>query len=211
MQKHLTGILTILVIVIIAVSFYRNPDLRSGKGLSQIPPQYVAEFNLEGKDPATRSYFSPRLGVGFTYLAPEKLRVWESGSSIHVGDKTLEVFTIEPVTSISLALRDNFLAGTTDEECYVGLLPLAPAPYQTASINYPIDDSTDQPWWETESARNCPEKYRVANGISYFLFNTQVPNKVVFVKLGQDTIATDGTTAAEGQSNDWSQSIRIVK
>lgn len=214
-KHHYARILTVLVIAVIALSFYRNPEIRTG---SRIPPRYASAFNLSVKDPAGHGYFSPRLGIGFTYLAPKPLHIWETGSVIHVdtgtisSEKTIEVFAIDPVPSIAIAIRDNFLQGVSEQDCYVGLLPIATDPYQAAAINYPVVESSDQPWWDTPAAQKCPEKYRTTNGVSYFLMNAEVPDKLVFVKLGQDSLATDGTIVSAGQApSDWSESIRILE
>lgn len=212
MKHHHARVITVLVLAVLAFSFYRNPELRTGSALSPIPPQHADAFALSIKEPGTRGVWSPRLGVGFTYLAPEKLRVWENGGVIHVEDKTVEVFEIEPAPNIAIAVRDNFLRGTSDQDCYVGLLPIAAAPYQAAAINYPVSDATDRPWWDNDAAARCPEKYRASNGVSYFLMNTEVPDRIAFVRLGQDSVATDGTVLGEGQvPYDWSESIRILE
>lgn len=214
-QHHYARILAVLVMGVIALSFYRNPEVRTG---SRIPAQYAGDFNLAAKQPGTHGLFSPRLGIGFTYHAPEPLHVWESGTTMHIdgseiaSNKTIEVFEIAPAPSITLAIRDNVLMGTSDQDCYVTLLSFATTPYQTATINYPVDESLDEPWWVSPSAEKCPAKYRASNELSYFLFNAEVPTKLLFVKLGQDSIATDGTVLAEGQeAMDWSQSIRILE
>lgn len=60
----------------------------------------------------------------------------------------------------------------------------------------------------SKTKEKCPLYYSEVGGLKYFLMNKEVPDKFLFINLGQDSIASDGTI---GEVNDWSRSIKILR
>ena len=181
-----------------------------------------AEFDMKNKVPGTKLYFSERFGIGFTYEYGDSLTITEIGNKIYLhgikqepeGGNSIEVFAKDPNESISEAIEGRFLKGYNPEDCYV-VIDDVPSEfdlrsgYMFASISYPPPDDPEAPWFENSS--KCPVNYSATNAAQYFLFNTDVPTKYLFLQTGQDSIASDGRPITEKGGYNWSTSVRIVK
>ena len=183
-------------------------------------------FGLSSKEAGTKIYYSEKLGVGFTYLEATDIKgadvtVTEIGSKIYVHlsnenpeeGKSIEVFTKDPDISFHKAIENKFLVGIDPKDCFVSTNDVREPKllnYISAEISFPY--STDpNGWWGLNSDR-CPEYYSETKGVQYFLMNNDVAGKFLFVKLGQDVIASDGTPWPEEWGGvDWSDSIQILK
>jgi len=183
-------------------------------------------FGLSSKEAGTKIYYSEKLGVGFTYLEAiyfkgADVTVTEIGSKIYVHlsnenpeeGKSIEVFTKDPDISFHKAIENKFLVGIDPKDCFVSTNDVREPKllnYISAEISFPY--STDpNGWWGLNSDR-CPEYYSETKGVQYFLMNNDVAGKFLFVKLGQDVIASDGTPWPEEWGGvDWSDSIQILK
>lgn len=169
-------------------------------------------FGLQGKEKGTELYYSEKLGVGFTYLPynSEKITPVEDGDKISIFDQTIEVFTKDPSISFEEAINQKFLQGYDPSECYVKTInsDYFPEEYVVASIAYPPANIPGEAWFA--NSVNCPRDYSQTNGAQYFLYNSYVPEKYIFVKIGQYSAASDGTPVSTGHFN-WTNSIRILK
>ncbi|MFA5155654.1 MAG: hypothetical protein WC453_04440 [Patescibacteria group bacterium] len=190
----------------------RQPGALGGEPQADLP----RIFGLAGKEPGTQTYYSDQLGVGFTYRPDDERHpaISESGNKIMVGDQSVELFAKDPDLSLPQALQARFLAGYSPADCFVKVFPTADTEqqlpdYVAATISFPPSDNPDGPWWG--GADKCPAIYTETNGLQYFLMNTAVPDKFLFVRIGQYAAVPDGTPRPDGGGFNWSHSLRILK
>lgn len=172
-------------------------------------------FGLNAKEAGTMIYYSDKLGIGFSYLSnvsSSPVTVTESDNKINVSGQAVEVFTKDPKISLEQAIEQRFLQGYNSSECFVKKYDNSEqknADYVSAGISFPPSSDPDAPWWQNSD--KCPPYYSETNGIQYFLMSKEVPGKLLFVRIGQDSVASDGTTPTEEGGFNWSHSIRILK
>ncbi|HPI67409.1 MAG TPA: DUF333 domain-containing protein [bacterium] len=171
-------------------------------------------FELNKKESGTKIYYSQNLGIGFTYLdhADRKpVVIIEKDNKISVDDQSIEVFEKDPVASLEQAIKDKFLKGYNPADCFVKMQEKSEqvlANYMVAVISYPPADNPDDPWWQ--NSEKCPKNYSATNGIQYFLMNREVPDRFLFVKVGQYSAASDGTPSTADSGFNWTNSIRVL-
>lgn len=167
-------------------------------------------FGLAAKRPGTKIYYSEKLGVGFTYLSAsgEALNITESGNRISMGSQSIEVFEKAENQTLEQAVQSRFLKGYDTEDCFVTIdaAEQEGQNFVSAKISFPPSDDPNGPWWQNNS--KCPQDYSETNSRQYFLMDKDHPDRFFFVKLGQETIATDGASVSGGRN--WSSSIRIL-
>jgi hypothetical protein len=187
------------------------------------PSSNAAPDGLSGLDPDTKTYVSNLLGIRFRYdskpIETMEIKVTEQGNKIYVHGtketpeqgKIIEVFTKPANVTLTQAVKERFLRGYPEKDCFVTIVPEQDSPpgYTVAIIDYPAPTTEGAPFWE--NASKCPEYYAKTNAVQYFLLNNSVPTKYVFLKLGQDSITSDGTPVTEQGGRDWSASIEIFK
>ncbi len=171
-------------------------------------------LELSKKEYGTKIYYSDELGVGFTYLSytTSPINVTESGSKIDVIGQTIEVFTKDPKISLEQAIKDKFLQGYNPSDCFVKTHETSEqklSNYISAVISFPPTNDPNGPWWE--NSEKCPQYYSEINAVQYFLMNKDVPGKFLFVRIGQESAASDGTPRTADVGFNWSHSIRILK
>jgi hypothetical protein len=171
----------------------------------------------------TKFYSSDKLGVKFRYKSMSDLHevvVEEKDSKIYLHlekealdmAKTIEVFDKDPNKTLKQAIEERFLKNYSRANCYVedsSTIPELKRPdgYEVANISYPAPTDPNDPFWENRD--KCDPVYSKTNDVRYFLYNPSVPNKYVFLILGQDSIASDGTPPTPDGGKDWSASIEI--
>lgn len=172
-------------------------------------------FELSKKEAGTKIYYSEKLGVGFTYLSytpNSPINVTESASKIDVIGQTIEVFTKDPKLTLAEAIKGKFLQGYNSNDCFVKTYETSEqklSTYVSAGISFPPTNDPDAPWWQNSD--KCPQYYSETNAVQYFLMNKDVPEKFLFVRIGQDSAASDGTPRTADGGFNWSHSIRILK
>lgn len=185
-------------------------------------------FELDNKEPGTKLYYSDKLGIGFTYLplssgidVSEKITEFEDKIEFtsRFYHHSIEVFPKDPKMSFEQAIEDRFLQGYSPTDCFVVTNTIRGLPnpnHISAEIYFPDTDNPEDPWWQ--NSEKCPPKYSAINAVRYFLMNENVPDKFIFVEIGQDTDFSDGTKpkAKEDGSDisigySWFDSIRILK
>lgn len=179
-------------------------------------------FGLKDKQPGTKLYYSQKLGIGFTYLQDpvSPVTVTETGNKIYVhGSKrspdqgqSLEVFTKNPSLSLQEAIGAKFLNGYSPKDCFVKIdepNAIGLPNYIATVISFPRSEDQNAPWWQNSK---CPENYSETNGQQYFLMNKDVPDRFLFVRIGQYSEASDGmpVTGTPPAGQNWSHSIRIL-
>lgn len=172
-------------------------------------------FELSRKEAGTKIYYSDKLGVGFTYLSPVAnytSKITESATKIYLDNQSIEVFTKDPKLTLAEAIKSKFLQGYNSSDCFIKTNETNEqrlSSYVSAEISFPPPNDPDAPFWQNSD--KCPQYYSQTNAVQYFLMNKDVPGKFLFVRIGQDSAASDGTPpTAEGGFN-WSHSIRILK
>lgn len=172
-------------------------------------------FELSKKEAGTKIYYSEKLGVGFTYLSPSANytpKITESASKINLDGQTIEVFTKDPKLTLAEVIKSKFLQGYNSNDCFVKTYETSEqklSTYVSAGISFPPTNDPDAPWWQNSD--KCPQHYSETNGVQYFLMNKDVPGKFLFVRIGQDSAASDGTPLTADGGFNWSHSIRILK
>lgn len=183
-----------------------------------------AIFDLSKKAPGTKIYYSEKLGIGFTYFPADpdyvnvKDVVVESGNKISVGNQWVEVFKKDEKATLSDAITKELLTGIDPKDCFVKMEPKYNrlGGYLGAVIDYAYPSDPND-WWE--AAAKCPEWYTPAGFVSYFLMNQDVPDKFIFLMVGQEPGISDGSIP-EGSleiprgvksGSDWRGSLKIIK
>lgn len=190
-----------------------------------LDPNTALLFDGGKKEEGTKLHISENLGVGFTYdpitddstpvvvtEKDNKIYMHLAGDEPGHDDQWVEVFSIEPAASIEEAITKKFLSGIDKKKCWVeeDAAEQGVPGYVAGQISY-VSDPADGPGIIPEP---CPQAYSKTNGKRYFLMNTKVPNKLLFVSIGQYVLTTDGTPKDPTKDffgYDWAHSLRILK
>ena len=161
---------------------------------------------LAGSKVGTKVYYSDKLDIAFTYAPLAEgypaVKITEKGNKITVEGQWLEVFMKDSELSLKQTLEQEFLRGYNSKDCFVKIYESTKPNYVSAGISFPHNNDGGY-WWK--NGEKCPKDYTETNAIQYFLMNTEVPSKFIFVRVGQDGAASDGFGF-----NNWDHSIRIV-
>jgi hypothetical protein len=217
-------ILFILIVTVLSIGtlFYEKSINNSQSNQSTITkvnkPTLTPKEKNSGEDIITElgenlmSYYSPTLGIKFNYInnadgTPISVERLENIVCVTVEHEwykndgtqddfcphgqSVEIFSKDPSISLSNAIENKFLVGYDKKECFVELLNKEG---KKAIISYPTDNrGSDDPWWV--NSKNCPHGYSKANGIRYFYYDNNFPEKYAFFDIGQYYI--DGANNGE--------------
>lgn len=174
-----------------------------------------------------QTYTSEALGVTFTYnpkpVESFSVIVTEKGNKIYLHGMTekpeqgkmIEVFSKAANQTLAQAITEDLLKDYKPADCFavdIVRVPTDPRPssYSYAEISYPAPANSQDPFWV--NGAKCPQPYSKTNAVQYFMANSAIPAKYVFLQLGQDSITDDGRVPGpDGNKSDWSSSIRIIK
>lgn len=171
-----------------------------------------------------KTFYSEELGVTFNYVTPSGIAEGRTeattddyvihfltridGNKIYLDETNLvrpwpaiEVFEKDEDATLKEAIEEEFLQGVSREECFVVDMPVDPAnpDYVTAKIFLPQLGLGN-------ASRVCgPDG--TDSYVSYFMMNTKIPEKFIFVNAYLDTIAVSDLSAGAT----WSSSVRILK
>lgn len=163
--------------------------------------------------PGTTQYISPNLKIAFNYLpnqGGQKVAVKEVGNKIYIyADNTsfdngqfVEVLSKDKNDTLAEAIEKKFLNGISKNDCFVisenNNFKFYPASYSTAEISYP--ENNDPNTGPGEIPAKCPQNYSRTNGIRYFLGDSNHPEKLLFISIGQYGISA-------GESINWQDTI----
>lgn len=169
--------------------------------------------------PDQKKYTSEALGVSFLYLENqgiENIVIEEEGSRIYIygaayerdSGQFVEVFSKDPNETLLTALEKQFLKDypKTDCEAYIKENDSShPESFEVGSIR------VTGGWKDMDDliARYgaCPAVYTESNGISYFVADTNHPDKFVFFSIGQYGIAADPDGADRRM---WQETIEFL-
>ncbi len=127
--------------------------------------------------------------------------------TIAPSSKYVEVFNKDPQQSLTDTIKQQFLTGYAESDCFVHTTHYGHSredeSFQTAIIDYPRHSTQTRAQLGASIAK-CP-KYVTANGVSYFMLDPQHPNKLLFIKLGQDNLPS----GVKGYS--WDETIKVLQ
>ncbi len=145
------------------------------------------------------TYISKRLGIAFSYLDSTKMQkflVKEEDNKIYLyweksdykRGYSLEVLHKNPQDNLLVAIT-TLLRSYPNSDCIVSETNTmkAPATYKTAIVTVTKDVLIENRNTMSDLIGNCPQKYITGFiGKRYFMMSPQVPEKLVFISLGQD-------------------------
>jgi len=182
---------------------------------SEISQKLKATFDLDNKAPGTKIYYSEIWGIGFTFL-PEipgsEPKVIEVNNKIYVDNVSIEVFSKDPKLTLSESIKRKFLVGYDPNYCFVETSNFErrkndvnenDANYEKAVISFPLGEPDKEGAFG--NFEKCKTGYTTGNWVAYFLMNKDVPEKFIFIEVGQDVTGFDGS----GYS--WTNSLQVIK
>lgn len=180
--------------------------------------------NLASTDEATnitgqKKYTSYHLGISFLYSSQNNdvtYKVKETANKIYLYDaqfnssqgQYLEMFSKDPSVTLPQALETQFLTGSFKDSCEITTASpyiynkIYPQNYVTANIK--VNGTYDDLEQLSQKLDNCPEIYTASNGLSYFLMDTNHPNKFFFVSIGQY-----GISSGNKQDQGWQDTLQF--
>lgn len=183
-----------------------------------------SRLNPEARQELTegqKRYISAKLGVEFIYLekiGTNTIKVKEIGNKIYIYDSLLapesgqyiEVFSKDVNMSFDEALTKRFLTTAEyKENCKVtgnflsvGNSAKYPDNIKFGNIEVSKDHSDVEELFKL--LEKCPSPYTQSNGISYFIYDTENPDKYGFVSIGQYSIPSDNDGGV------WQDTVRFV-
>jgi hypothetical protein len=197
-------------------------------------------FEMDKKKPGTKLFYSPKLGVGFTYATLTKQEdpignlslstVKEINNKIYLTDGTenpntnpsdwggnsLEIFTKDSKDNLEQAIAKEFLIGANQKDCFVAVKKYSSL--YRGYISY-VPDKTklndDNAYYG--GAVNCPAK-AIPNYIgnegttSFFVLNEKDVNtsKYGFLSIGSGAQSAN-TGYKDNKDIPWYDTIRFLK
>lgn len=147
-------------------------------------------------NPKGNTYRSDKLHLAFYYASTvngsdETFTVSETGNKVFVYAKgtakesgqSVESFTKDPNQTLEQAITKQFLAGIASNTCFVTKLDSKQAGIETAIIDYPVPTDATEPFFTYGEA--CPVDYSKTNGMRYFYYDPQFPDRYFFFDIGQ--------------------------
>jgi len=126
-------------------------------------------------------------------------------TSIAPGAFFVEVFNKDPQQSLAGAIKQHFLTGYSESNCFVNAAryghPRQDESFQTAIIDFPHHSNQTRNQLEATAAK-CPGYVNSFNGVSYFMMDPKHPNKLLFIRLGQGNIPS-------GVGPTWDGTIKV--
>ncbi len=177
----------------------------------------VASPSVEDTNvPNQKRYINPGLGISFIFpskAGQDTIDVKEAGNKIYVYNtkypytrgQYVEVFQKSTQDSLTKALQKQFLANISPNDCFVKDSKAAnySSSYEVKILGYPVDQNSDIPSFAQPN--KCPSPYAEANGIAYFLGNTNHPKIFLFLSIGQYIFPLD----AQGTKS-WQDTIEFT-
>jgi hypothetical protein len=176
------------------------------------------------------TYRSERLGVEFEYPDfPENFKEVDGKIFLLIKEGydgltesyehfLLEVFTKNKNTPIKEALNETILGGYSNADCVMdtGVITFGPktiddfpSSYELLGAVVPADQKIRENLEETyqlfQVEKKCPATYGYNNGPAYFIYDKNVPDKYVFVPIG------NGGSVEVGKDLEWQETIRFLK
>lgn len=168
-------------------------------------------------NPHGNTYRSDTLHLAFYYAATvngsnETFTVSEAGNKVYIyatgqtkeSGQSVESFTKDPNLTLEQAITQQFLTGIDTDTCFVNPLDSTQVGIEKAIIDYPVPTDAPEPFFMYGEA--CPANYSKTNGIRYFYYDPQFPDRYFFFNIGQYGIPAYNDTADEN----WQDTFRII-
>ena len=182
-------ILTILFIAVVAVVFFFGRSLQN----KEVPNESAAGF-----------YVSQQHNVSFNHATD--VTVTEEGNMIYVGGKegqSVEVFEKDPSEEFIEVVRLAVIPDRDPKDCQVFVaLDSKDESIFRASIEYPIDPKSSEPAW---TQGKCGD-YQASNGLEYFYYDADFPDRFYFFRIGQYAIPS-----GKAEDETWQDTFTILK
>lgn len=161
-----------------------------------------------------KKYISYRLGVSFLYLeldVDQQIMIKEENNTIYLyheeasykDGQFIEVFAKNKNKSLAETIKKQFLANKDQDRCMVEVNSAAnyPTGFMQAEICYPKGrfDNIGLMWKEVEY---CSADYARTNGMRYFLYDINYPEKFAFLSIGQYVIHAD-------ENSGWQDTVKF--
>ena len=179
-----------------------GPEQKSNMASNITPTTTQSISPTEAMRNIEKNFISQNLGIAFDYKQEPfsdgtKVKVKESDNKVYVyvareGSNTdyktgqyVEIFQKDPGITLKEAIENKFLKGYSSNDCFVKNYDLNnPLPrYEGATISYPAPTDPNAAWFE--NGDKCPPVYSESNGLSYFFYDKNFPNKFAFFSIGQ--------------------------
>lgn len=223
--KLIIGVLVVLLFISLGYITYLSKTIDDNLDITPQSTNNNTLKNQESYEEPTDDenvfyYVSPNLGIRFMYnkvWANEYVSVNEVGNKIYVypskygtyeSGQYVEVFTKESSQTLEQALQTQFLIGYDSTKCEVTndtVLFTNSAKYPSSYVVANITTTGEFIDVEvlTEKLKECPYPYTQSNGVSYFVEDTNHPDKYAFLSIGQYAIMIDDQTA-------WQDTIEFL-
>ena len=199
-MKQIIGLILLLVILGIVIIWAKGktPSM-SGNTIFNIvtPSPVISPTPSSVSSSGKMTYTSSKLGISFDYSNTSNdvpVNIKEVGNKIYVytanvqpeSGQYLETFTKDKTVSLIDALKTKFITSKNASSCQVvteNSQNNYPSSFQIANLKV---NSKTQDYATIMSLLNkCPSPYTASNGISYFLADSNHPDKYIFLSIGQ--------------------------
>lgn len=172
----------------------------------------VDEIFTDTLVPDAKIFFSNRHSVGFSYVSTpcrndssnpwsglvcnenqNGVRVYEGRDMIYVGNQYISVYEKDPLMALQAAVAEKFLHQDNETNCS----------FEVSNSSLP-DQYHQVRLIPNEFGDNSCE----VNPSGVFLMNREVPDKFIYVIVGQEPYLPSGSAANPGEM--WQESIRII-
>lgn len=157
--------------------------------------------------PNSNYFISQDLGISFYYtkkstgINNSKIAVKEIGNKIFVystsgiaeNGQYLEMFSKDKNQTLIEAIKTKILTGFVLSDCQLKTITETftgqsyPANFELAQITVPVSPNDDMENL-SQKAEKCPKNYTAVGGLSYFLMDSNHPDKFIFLSIGQYAI-----------------------
>src|SRR3989344_3480988 len=152
------GAVIIITILAVAAFVLKRDDGPEYYGYSYVKKE---QRNLAKQEPQV--YTSDELGISFRYLADQNgdnkadVKVTQNDNRVYLhridqvaeSGQWVEVLSKDPNANFITAIKDRFLKGVSDKDCWVEVQN-DNAQWTSGIIKYPINTDPSKGWWETE-------------------------------------------------------------
>lgn len=221
-QKGYSSLILILIfsigVLVVGSYFYTNSNNKVVEQKENALELATATKDIEDTssvDVPNKNFISNELGIAFDYPKVSDdyykwpLSVSQSRNRLNLMMQQptkdpevfqwVEVFSKDPNQDLATAIRESVLEDYSTDTCLVeqvtpesSLVPNGPS-YSYARITVPVDST----------AANCPNEYTTTNFVSYFIYDSNYPDKFIYLSLGQEP----GPMLPNGEI--WTKSIEI--
>ena len=180
--------------------------------------QHIADRAPRVPNPDGQTFESADLGISFYYANKSNGSSIETrleGNKVLIGQKSdftdsyqsIEKFDKDPNETLELAIYGQILAEISLDDCTVEAVTKKSTDQYTwekAQIVPLAQAGAEETGGPVENSA-CPAKYTASNGISYFLMDSNYPDRFYFISIGQY-----GILAADGDAETtWQDTLQI--